>query len=344
MKKFIGFVLAVMMCFMFAIPAMAQDAAEDNGKVIDIAPVDILVPVPEAIDLSVEKEITISEDLHNYAQMDMIGYFDKMKYITIDTFKHINIDFTNEIIVNSDGEAEVFGYQLNTENIFLDFGVTKTDQTVTKSSDVVKNPDVDPSLDGENGRWDRYTTLTSEKTENTTTFVPNQRTALIDPSVNDNNGFIGVNQSPGNLNNQANASAAAVIAGDEQLIEANGFSVQASLFNFLWSDQSLNTDIIADSINGNSGVVGVNQSSGNMNNQFNSAALAAGLNSDTTGALGEVTLKQVSADNLLVHYAVVRSDTITGSINNNSGIVSVNQASGDMVNQANVHAIAAKLE
>ena len=89
--------------------------------------------------------------------------------------------------------------------------------------------------------------------------------------------------------------------------------------------------------------MGVNQSSGNINNQLNSAALAAGLDSVTNGALGEATLKQVNADNFLTHIAVFRSDSISGSINGNAGIVSVNQASGDMVNQANVHAIAANL-
>ena len=134
-----------------------------------------------------------------------------------------------------------------------------------------------------------------------------------------------------------------MIAGDKQLVEANGFAIQASLLNYIFGDRSVNTNTISGSISNNNGIVGVNQSSGNINNQLNSAALAAGLDSITNGALGEATLKQVNADNFLTHIAVFRSDTITGSINGNAGIVSVNQASGDMVNQANVHAIAANL-
>jgi hypothetical protein len=274
MKKIIGIILALMMCFVFAIPAMAQDevVTDQPDAVVD----------SDGIAFTATKSIDITESLSNDAQVDVVGYFDKMKYITIDTFKHINIDFTNEISVNSDGEAETFGYQINMENWFEDMGITKESETVTTSEELVKDPNVNP----QNDRWTRYTTVVTTERSSSTEFIPNERTALIDPSINDNDGFIGVNQSPGNMNNQANASAAAVIAGDAQLIEANGFAVQASLFNFIYSDQSVNMDIILDSINGNSGIVGVNQSTGNMNNQFNSAALAAGLNPETTGALG----------------------------------------------------------
>ena len=42
-------------------------------------------------------------------------------------------------------------------------------------------------------------------------------------------------------------------------------------------------------------------------------------------------------------FNVANTLTISGSINGNAGIVSVNQASGDLVNQANIHAIAADL-
>jgi hypothetical protein len=273
----------------------------------------------------------------------MYGEFDKLKIITIDTYKHINVFFNTEIEVNADAEAETWGQQMNMENNFEDFGGVRE---VTTETTTVTEKEYKESYDPQNG--DRFPTSVTETATTTVAvteeiFEYNERTADVLDSINDNSGVVGVNQSPGNMNNQANMSAMAVIAGDKQLVEANGFAVQASLFNRIFGDRSVNTNTISGSISNNNGIVGVNQSSGNINNQLNSAALAAGLDSVTNGALGEATLKQVNADNFLTHIAVFLSDSISGSINGNAGIVSVNQASGDMVNQANVHAIAANL-
>lgn len=315
MKKIFGIGLALMMCFAFVVPAMAVDQVKP--------------------DVTATKTITIEEELYNSADVDLKGLFDKEKWIYIETSKQINIDFDGHTIeVKADGEAETFGSQINTENYYDDAGITTTDTTTTTTPVEIKtNHGRDTIIE--------YETTTTT----TTTFTPNERDASIEASINNNASVVGVNQSPGNMNNQANLAAMAVVAGDAQLIEANGFAVQASLFNELYSDQSVNSSSMDGSVNTNTGIVGVNQSSGNMNNQFNSAAMAAGLETrDTVGALGEATLKQVSTDNLLTHVAVLRTDTISGSIIGNKGVVSVNQASGDMVNQANVCAIAAKLQ
>lgn len=326
MKKVLYIGLALAVCCAFTGIAAAQDA----------------MPAPE-----VNKTITIDENLRDVASTEMVGYFDKMKLITIDTYKHINVFFNTDIEVNADGEAETWGQQMNMENDYEDIGGVREETTVTETTTVTEKEYKD-SYDPETG--DRFPTQVTETETETVVeevtvelFDYNERVADMGDSINGNNGVVGVNQSPGNLNNQANLSAMAVIAGDKQLIEANGFAVQASMFNIIYGDRSVNTNTISGSISDNNGIVGVNQSSGNINNQFNSAALAAGLDPVTNGALGECTLKQVNADSYLTHIAVYRTDTITGSINGNSGIVSVNQASGDLVNQANIHAIAADL-
>jgi hypothetical protein len=322
MKKILSIGLALAMCLAFSGIATAQEGPQ------------FVQFVPE-----VEKNITVNEVLYDYADTGMKGYFDKEKFITIDTYKHINVYFNTEIEVNADGEAETWGQQMNMENIYDDLGEKRTKTTTTEEEGLPKVVIVN----GEDGpeRVTQTPVTTTTTTEDVWEY--NERTADMSDSINGNNGVVGVNQSPGNMNNQANLSAMAVIAGDKQLIEANGFAVQASLFNFITSERSVNTNTISGSISDNNGIVGVNQSSGNINNQFNSAALAAGLDAVTNGALGECTLKQVNADSFLVHTAVLRTDTITGSINGNAGIVSVNQASGDLVNQANIHAIAANL-
>ena len=310
MKKLLYIVLALGMCCAFAGITAAQEA-------------------------DVTKTITIEEDLYDSASTEMVGYFDKMKYITIDTYKHINVFFNTEIEVSADGEAETWGQQMNMENQYDDRGDSRT---ITTTTEETGDPKV-VIIDGE-----RVTVTPVTRTETMEeVWEYNERIADMSDSINSNNGVVGVNQSPGNMNNQANLSAMAVIAGDMQLIEANGFGVQASMFNIIYGERSVNTNTISGSISDNNGIVGVNQSSGNINNQFNSAALAAGLDPVTNGALGECTLKQVNADSILTHFAVLRTDTISGSINGNAGLVSVNQASGDLVNQANIHAIAADL-
>lgn len=109
--------------------------------------------------------------------------------------------------------------------------------------------------------------------------------------------------------------------------------------------------LIQNSINDNLGIVNVNQSSGSMNNQANQVALAVSLvdENDQGGgvALAEADLGQVNAANIAREsdsdpttpsdpfFGINKSATIQGSINGNTGIVNVNQGSGNMANQAN---------
>ncbi|MBW1796743.1 MAG: hypothetical protein JRJ38_20400 [Deltaproteobacteria bacterium] len=307
MKKIFGIGLALMMCFAFVVPAMAQDT-----QVPDATPVEL----PEGSTQVVTKEINVTESVSDAATQNIEGYFDKTKSLWIQVDKYINVEFDGHTIaVAADGEAETFGTQMNTENVFDDKTATKT---VTEKKG-------------------RVTTTTTVK-------VPNMRKAEFKESITTNDGVVGVNQSPGNLNNQANLAAMAVVKAADELIEANGYAVQANLFNSIVSDRADKSDLIDNSISDNNGIIGINQSSGNMNNQLNSAAMSAGLGDVQVGALAEATLKQVTADNRLIHVATVSTDTISGSVTNNNGVVSLNQASGDMVSQANVCAIAANLQ
>ena len=121
MKKLMRVGLALLFCMAFAVPAMAQD------------------PI-------INKEINIEENFFDDASTTMRGEFDKLKIITIDTYKHINVFFNTEIEAKSDGEAETWGSQLNTENFFDDKGgtrhvITTTEETVTR--DIKEGIDLD---------------------------------------------------------------------------------------------------------------------------------------------------------------------------------------------------------
>lgn len=109
-------------------------------------------------------------------------------------------------------------------------------------------------------------------------------TALIDTSINTNTGIVGVNQNAGNMNNQTNAVALA--AGVN--VDASGTGAGVALAESdLGQENSHNTVTeinatksaqIHSSVNGNIGIVGVNQAVGNNGNQSNVVSVAATFN------------------------------------------------------------------
>lgn len=105
--------------------------------------------------------------------------------------------------------------------------------------------------------------------------------AQIENSINNNIGIVGVNQNAGNDNNQTNQVAAA-IGVNPQLALAEGALGQVNAHNTEKAENSVKYDEIGHSVNGNQGVVNVNQSVGNMNNQMNGFAIAAATSSAST--------------------------------------------------------------
>ena len=173
-------------------------------------------------------------------------------------------------------------------------------------------------------------------------------------SIVRNEGIVGVNQDVGNMVNQANvlglarAEWAEGSPGDT-VADAEAEIDQENFHNFVAEREVLpdlpddptapsttfndpdHTATIKDSITFNNGVVGVNQNSGSVNNQSNGVAFAIG--EGNVVVLTEASLGQVNSANVHVGIETAKIDLISGSINNNNGIVSVNQSSGNMNNQ-----------
>jgi hypothetical protein len=187
-------------------------------------------------------------------------------------------------------------------------------------------------------------------------------------SGNANSGVLSINQAAGNMNNQGNAVSIAVDARvggtppavpvDPTQQESSGFAEAQAAVDQLNTANFVNTvnllfrsGAIDDSLNNNSGVVHVNQAPGNMNNQANALSLALGLSAGV--ALSEADLGQVNRFNTVresdatsgsaVRVGINKNADIVGSISGNTGVVGVNQAVGNMANQANVVSIAASL-
>jgi hypothetical protein len=186
---------------------------------------------------------------------------------------------------------------------------------------------------------------------------------IIENSGNTNSGIVTVNQAAGNMNNQASAVSVAIDVrtqppggvivpqpdpDDRGFAEAQAAADQRNDHNLVESVNLLFRDtLISGSFNGNTGVVHVNQAAGNMANQANVLSLAVAF---TPGvALSEADLGQVNAFNTVFEsdaggaafFGVHKSATITASVNGNTGIIGVNQSSGNMANQANVVSFAA---
>jgi hypothetical protein len=190
-----------------------------------------------------------------------------------------------------------------------------------------------------------------------------------------NSGIVNVNQSSGNMNNQGNAVSVAVdfvvvvppttptptpndpgepvdpdggFAHSQAHIEqVNGQESEEGEGNLVDTVNLLFRDaVIETSINGNQGIVNVNQAPGSMNNQANLVSLAVSF-ADGGVALSEADLGQVNSWNDVhesdatpvsetgVLIGINKNANIGNSINGNTGIIGVNQAAGNMANQAN---------
>ena len=200
-----------------------------------------------------------------------------------------------------------------------------------------------------------------------------EKVSLINNSILGNIGVVNVNQATGNMNNQGNVVSVAIDvwppdqpppngeppSAESGLAHAQTSAEQFMAFNTINSINILYRNaLIINSINGNIGIVGVNQSAGNINNQLNAVTIAVSI--DGVVALAEADLGQFNTgfwcygDNnnedgfTYFPQSVTENNTnknalISGSVNGNIGVVGVNQTVGNMANQANIANVAASI-
>jgi hypothetical protein len=194
-----------------------------------------------------------------------------------------------------------------------------------------------------------------------------EKVVTLTGSVLGNTGVANVNQAVGSMNNQGNAVVVAVDVWPETPVDdgtppptgetdpggiahAQTALNQNMLFNHIHSIQILYRDaFITDSINRNTGIVGVNQSAGNIDNQQN--VVTAAVSYGGVIALADADLGQINSalvpgfdpGQSVKEWETNKNASVTGSINNNTGIVGVNQTVGNMANQANIANVAASI-
>jgi hypothetical protein len=159
--------------------------------------------------------------------------------------------------------------------------------------------------------------------------APGDRAVLLQDSLSGNAGIFGVNQSAGEVNNQANLRVFAIAGAIQHLDLSGGLELRG---NTLVSAGGARENMLRDSGAGSVGVVGVNQSAGSLNVQTNALLLAVGaaLGSDVL-TMGDASLGRVVADNVREGEAGgPRADTMAGAFQDFRGVVQVAQSAGDL--------------
>jgi hypothetical protein len=257
---------------------------------------------------------------------------------------------------------------------YKDIFVTE-DITITKDITVTATVDSTP-----NSVAEANVVMNQDNTQNSACENCAEKLDTITNSINTNSGISVTNQSAGNNNNQGSSIAVAVDLGSggtpptqpptgESFANAEASATQQNgwippivdpaaeiivepVGNYVHAVNLVFRDaLITGSIDSNTGVVHVNQATGNNNNQANGLAIAVGLRPGGGVAIAEADLGQFNTYNTVLEsndagggdaqVGINKSATITGSVNDNTGVIGVNQTVGNMANQANIVAIAA---
>ena len=175
---------------------------------------------------------------------------------------------------------------------------------------------------------------------NTVTEADVTHTALLGNSFNGNAGMINVNQESGSSNDQANVRAFALTPGLGTLQDAQADVVMELHDNSVTASGGALNAGIANSFNDTTGVVGVNQAAGNLNEEANVLALSLGKSAGQDSILlDDATLAMVGTpDQNTANEDPNRPQqtSAAGSFNNFTGIAQVNQVAGDLNRVANV--------
>jgi hypothetical protein len=251
--------------------------------------------------------------------------------------------------IEKDKDIEVVEYVFIDKTINIQVTVVATPEGAAEATALVNQDVVGNAVVGT--RYDPQTGLPiPDPVGSAPAAQGNFRTAIINGSILANIGIVGVNQDAGNMNNQGNNYAIAVT--DVSLFaEAESAASQLNAFNRVRTCEGCIVDDVPPivgvqkendllgSMNLNFGIVSANQSVGNMNNQLNSVAVAAGIGAGVLVAMAEADLGQFNAVNTVQEVNTNKLDLISSSLNGNHGITSFNQSAGNMNNQANIVSI-----
>lgn len=146
-------------------------------------------------------------------------------------------------------------------------------------------------------------------------------------SANGNSGMVGINQASGDLNNQGNQRVIMLSNDKNAMNRLQLGKISKMESNVITSNGGARQDLIEDSFQNNMGIIGINQSSGDMNSQHNNLVIYMG----DAISLNDIELGEIQITNHNhAEENSSRSDIITGSFSQTCGLVQVTQSAGDL--------------
>jgi len=144
-------------------------------------------------------------------------------------------------------------------------------------------------------------------------------------------GIFSINQNAGNLNNQVNVRAIALSMSPSSIQQLSLDASATTTDNLLTISGNERMTQVSGSFENTSGIVGLTQSAGNLNQQANLLVLGVGFTPEELPTLlADKSLGEMTGNNSIDGPIGSRSDSLTDSFGGFKGIAQVSQSSGDV--------------
>ena len=121
---------------------------------------------------------------------------------------------------------------------------------------------------------------------------------------------------------------------------ASGSSTGIITQDSLHEENVQSTTSLLSSVNENTGIINLNQASGNLNNQANLRAIFLSTDPSSAVTLLELGRSVEISNNQIYSSGAIKQDLIQGSLQYNLGIIGINQSAGSLNSQTNTLALA----
>jgi hypothetical protein len=260
-KKFLGILLGVMLCLGFTVPAMADvfvTATIDKDKDISVLE-----------DIEIFKTIFVTVDVLAFPE----GAAEAKALINQVNEDQHDDEFGGEALNSVDPEPDPDITNSMSDNTGI-VGVNQASGHMNNQANVVA-----VAVTSSRAFADAQASAEQRMLRNSVDAFETVSTNVVEGSILLNTGIVGLNQASASVNNQLNAVALAAGLGDGLVALAETDLGQFNQFNQIEEGveegELIRSNLIINSINGNHGVVGVNQSAGVFNNQANMVSISA---------------------------------------------------------------------
>jgi hypothetical protein len=163
-------------------------------------------------------------------------------------------------------------------------------------------------------------------------LVDPRRQSVIERALLDDQGIVSVNQDSGDINNQANVRVIALSLSGA-IVDLRSVAAIERSGNQLITSGGSSEDRITGSLGGTTGLVGINQSAGSLNQQRNVMLVGLGATVGSNAALlADTSLATVHGTNNTLQEGSPRprADVIDGSFAGFRGAAQISQSAGDL--------------